>query len=136
MRESIYALSVLAICLWACSCQKATEQPAAQVAVASNGEAPGQAARQDAAPVLIDVRSPQEYAAGHLDGARLMPYDAIGSLIESQVPDKRTRVLLYCRSGGRSEMARETLVALGYANVENLGGLQAAAGKLQKEIVK
>ena len=136
MKELFSVWALLVLCLSACSCQKAPEQPAAQGAAASSGEAPGQAPRPDAAPVLIDVRSPQEYAAGHLDGARLMPYDAIGSLIESQVPDKRTRVLLYCRSGGRSEMARETLVALGYANVENLGGLQAAAGKLQKRVVK
>ena len=136
MREMCHAWAVLAICLLACSCYKAHELPAAHGVVAGSGEAPSKEPRQAAAPVLIDARSPQEYAAGHLEGARLMPYDAIGSLIGAQVPDKRTPILLYCRSGGRSELARETLVALGYTAVENLGGMQAAAGKLQKKVIK
>ena len=136
MKERFYVLSVLVICLSACSCKNAPGRPAAQGVVAGSGEAPSKGQRQAATPVLIDARSPQEYAVGHLDGALLMPHDAIGSLIEAQVPDKRTPILLYCHSGGRSELARETLVALGYTNVENLGGLQAAAGKLRKEVVK
>lgn len=136
MRKMCQAWAVLAICLSACSCYKARELPAAHGVVAGGGEAPSKEPRQAATPVLIDARSPQEYAAGHLEGARLMPHDAIGSLIGAQVPDKSTPILLYCRSGGRSELARETLVALGYTAVENLGGLQAAAGKLQKKVVK
>lgn len=136
VRVTLYAVAALATCLSASSCYKGEVAPAAPGAVSGGGVAPGQEPHLNAAPVLIDVRTSLEYSAGHLDGARLMPYDAIGSLIEAQVPDKRTRILLYCRSGGRSEMARETLVGLGYANVENLGGLQAAAGKLQKKVVK
>ena len=65
-----------------------------------------------------------------------MPHDMIGSMIEARVPDKKTPISLYCRSGGRSEMALKTLVSLNYTNVENLGGIQAAAGKLKKAVVK
>jgi len=88
------------------------------------------------APVIIDTRSQQEYADGHLDGALLMPHDAIGGLIEARFPDKNTPILLYCRSGGRSEMARRALVSLNYTKVENLGSLQDAAAALKKGVVK
>ena len=87
-------------------------------------------------PVIVDTRSPQEYAAGHLDGALLMPHDKIGTLIEAKVPDKNTPIMLYCRSGARSEMARKTLASMNYTKAVNLGGMQAAADKPKKEVVK
>ncbi len=87
-------------------------------------------------PIIIDTRSPQEYAAGHIDGALLMPYDTIGAMIEAKVADKSTPIMLYCRSGVRSEMARKTLVSLNYTRVKTLGSMRAAADKLNKEVVK
>ena len=87
-------------------------------------------------PVIIDTRTPEEYAGGHLEGALLMPYDAIGGMIEAKVPDKNTPLVLYCRSGARSEMARKTLASMNYTRVENLGGMQTAADTLAKAVVK
>ena len=65
-----------------------------------------------------------------------MPHDDIGGMIEAKVPDKSTTIMLYCRSGHRAGIARKTLVAMNYANVENLGGMTAAAETLKKAVVK
>ena len=51
--------------------------------------------------VLIDVRTPEEYASGHLQGALLLPVDRIAQEIAARVPDKHTPIRLYCRSGRR-----------------------------------
>lgn len=72
--------------------------------------------------VWIDVRTRQEYAAGHLEGALHLPYDTIGRHIAAEVPDKDARIHLYCRSGRRSGIAMKTLQDMGYTNVVNEGG--------------
>lgn len=97
---------------------------------------PSEMAPSDLTCVVIDTRSQEEYAQGHLAGSPLMPYDQIGELIGKQVPEKSTPIRLYCHSGGRSEAARKTLVSMGYTDVKNLGGLKSAADTLKREIVK
>lgn len=138
MGFGVYAFfASLALCLWGCSSGKDRNVPVAKHGtntgsdVISNGEA-----QLTAAPIIIDTRSPEEYEGGHLDGALLMPYGDIGGMIEAKVPDKSTPIMLYCRSGGRAGIARKTLVAMNYTNVENLGGMQAAAETLKKSVVK
>ena len=74
--------------------------------------------RQGAA--LIDVRSTQEFAEGHLDGAICIPEYNIQREIKSKVPDVEKTIVLYCDSGGRSRTAKEKLKKLGYKNVYNL----------------
>ncbi|MNZ64025.1 Thiosulfate sulfurtransferase PspE precursor [compost metagenome] len=74
--------------------------------------------------LLIDVRTPSEYAAGHLSGARQIAHDQIGTLIGGVAPDKDTPIVLYCRSGRRSDIARQTLVELGYTRVIDAGGYE------------
>jgi len=137
MKNTGPVLAAFVLCLWVCSC--GSDSPAIR---ARHDTATGVNPNSDGAvplpktPVIIDTRSPQEYADGHLEGALLMPHDAIGGLIEARFPDKDTPILLYCRSGGRAEMARKTLVSLNYTKVENLGGLQDASVALKKEVVK
>lgn len=87
-------------------------------------------------PLIIDVRTEAEWREGHLDGALLIPYDTIGARIESVAPDKKAKVLLYCRSGRRSGIGLDTLKQLGYEDVTNLGSVTDAAEKLQLRIVK
>lgn len=70
--------------------------------------------------ILIDVRSPQEYKEGHLEGAILIPEYEIGKVIESKVKDKNANIILYCSSGGRSKRAEKTLKNKGYQKVYNL----------------
>ena len=74
----------------------------------------------------IDVRSPQEYAADHLDGAKNIPHTEIGTEIKKLNLAKDTKIKLYCRSGVRAGMAKKTLEEMGYTNVENMGGLEDA----------
>lgn len=74
--------------------------------------------------VLIDVRSPEEYAQGHLEGAVNIPHDVIGERIGEVAKSRETPITLYCRSGRRSGMALETLGKRGYRNVENAGAYE------------
>ena len=88
------------------------------------------------AQILIDARTPEEYASGHIEGALLLPYDKTQAEIAGMVPDKNARILVYCRSGRRSGIAKETMEALGYTDVTNLGSMQDAAAKTNLPIVK
>jgi len=138
MKSAVMVLAALALGLWVCGCGSdgpvLCDKHDTAIGVTPNSDTVVPLTKTPV--IIIDARSPREYADGHLEGALLMPHDVIGGLIEARVPDKSTPILLYCRSGGRSEMARKTLVSLNYTSVENLGGMQAAAGKLKKKVVK
>jgi phage shock protein E len=86
-------------------------------------------------PVLIDVRTAQEYEKGHLDGSILIPYDRISKEIGNVVKDKSQTIHLYCRSGRRSKIAKDTLLELGYKNVKDFGSMENAAKVLNRRIV-
>ena len=70
--------------------------------------------------ILIDVRSPQEYNEGHLDNSILLPEYEILKKIEDIIPNKNTKIILYCSSGTRSKKAQEELEKIGYKNVYNV----------------
>lgn len=76
------------------------------------------------AGVWIDVRSAEEYGAGHLSDALHMPHGEIADKIAAAVPDKNTPIHLYCRSGHRAEVALQELKKLGYTNLTNHGGYE------------
>ena len=82
-----------------------------------------------AAGVWIDVRSPEEFNEGHLQGAVNVPHEQIASQIARISPDKNAPVNLYCRSGRRAEVALQELKKLGYTNVTNHGGYQDLLNK-------
>ena len=86
--------------------------------------------KTDNKTVIIDNRTEAEYKVGHIEGAKLVPYDVIADKIKEVVPDKNTKIILYCRSGRRSGIALQTLNSLGYKNVENYGGMHTAKEKL------
>src|ERR1039457_2446925 len=72
---------------------------------------------------IVDVRETEEFAAGHLPGARHVPRSYLESRIEGIVPDRGQRVVLYCASGIRSALAAYTLANdLGYEQVESMTG--------------
>src|ERR1700748_3093580 len=73
--------------------------------------------------VIVDVREPEEWGAGHIPGAVHVPKSYLESRIEGAVPDHAGHVILYCASGNRSAWATRTLVDdLGYENVESMTG--------------
>lgn len=80
---------------------------------------------------LIDVRTAEEFAAGHLPGAINIPLQQLPDAVVRSGIARETPLVLYCRSGRRSEMAREILSAAGYTRLYNAGGYQALldAGK-------
>lgn len=78
--------------------------------------------------VIIDVRTPTEFAEGHIKGAINIPVDRIGQDIHSVAGiSKDSVILLYCRSGNRSDRARTILLQQGYTQVINAGGLSDVA---------
>ena len=74
--------------------------------------------------VWIDVRSAEEFNAGHLQDAVNIPHDQILARIQAVSPDKNAPVNLYCRSGRRAETALTELKNAGYTNVTNHGGYE------------
>ena len=73
--------------------------------------------------VLVDARTDEEFASGHIEGAILIPEYEIANRAEQEIPDKEALILVYCRSGRRSKIASEELVNLGYTNVKEFGGI-------------
>lgn len=82
--------------------------------------------------VLLDVRTQEEYDAGHIASAVLLPYDEITVKAASVLPEKEKEIVLYCRSGRRSAIAKKALVELGYKKVEDFGGINRWQGELVK----
>lgn len=87
-------------------------------------------AAPDSKALLLDVRAKDEYDAGHISGAVLMPYDAIKATFTEA--DKNRPIVVYCRSGRRSAIAAETLVAMGYTDVSDFGGIDNWKGSLER----
>jgi phage shock protein E len=75
-----------------------------------------------AAPVIVDVRTPGEFASGHIPGAINIPYDQMEARVSEIIAYKDEPVVMYCRSGRRSGIAAPVLVAQGFASLALLEG--------------
>ena len=116
MRSITHVLALtLTLALGACAGGQNAATPSSEVA---------------ANTVIIDVRSQQEWDAGHIEQATLIPHSEIAARIAEVAPDKSQPIALYCRSGGRAGKAKAELEAMGYTNVQNWGGLEQARAKL------
>lgn len=80
--------------------------------------------------VIVDVRRADEYAAGHIPGAILIPNESIGTEKPEQLPDKDQIILIYCRSGNRSKQAAQKLADMGYTNIYEFGGINTWTGEV------
>ena len=81
--------------------------------------------------VLLDVRTPQEYQEGHVPGSKNVPLQTIDK-ISSVADNKNIPLFVYCYSGGRSRQAASKLQHMGYNNVQNIGGITAYSGKVER----
>lgn len=72
--------------------------------------------------VLLDVRTVEEYAEVHIEGAILIPDYELAERADAEL-EKGTTILVYCRSGGRSAGAAQTLADMGYEHVYDMGGI-------------
>ena len=83
--------------------------------------------------VILDVRTAQEFASGHIPGAALLPNETIGTEDIPLLPDKDQLILVYCRSGNRSKQAAEKLAQLGSTNIVEFGGINSWTGEIVTE---
>ena len=80
--------------------------------------------------IILDVRRPDEFAAGHIPNAINVPNESIGTAEIPELSDKNQLILVYCRSGRRSKEASEKLVKLGYTNIVEFGGILDWKGEI------
>lgn len=73
--------------------------------------------------IIVDVRTPEEYAEKHLEGAINIPNETIADRQPEQLPDQDAEILVYCRTGVRSKQASDKLVEMGYQNIYDMGGI-------------
>ena len=85
---------------------------------------------QESGYVILDVRRPDEFAAGHIPNAINVPNESIGTSDIPELPDKDQLIMVYCRSGRRSKEASEKLVKLGYTNIVEFGGILDWKGEI------
>ena len=83
--------------------------------------------------IVVDVRRRDEYDAGHIPGAILLPNEDIGTAPPEALPDPEQIILIYCRSGNRSKQAAQKLVDMGYANIYEFGGINTWTGEIVTE---
>lgn len=80
--------------------------------------------------IVVDVRRQDEYDAGHIPGAILIPNESIGTEQPEELPDLNQIILIYCRSGNRSKQASEKLAAMGYTAIYEFGGINTWTGEI------
>ena len=86
---------------------------------------------QETGYIILDVRRPDEFAAGHIPNAINVPNETIGTAEIPELPNKDQLIMVYCRSGRRSKEASEKLVKLGYTNIVEFGGILDWKGEIE-----
>ncbi len=130
MKHHLGIIAIAAVCaLGLCVCQKAS---AAAIVDYARFESPSELATlisKNTVPyILVDVRTAEEYKAGHIPTAVNIPYDTIAQNVPT--PDKSALIIVYCKAGTRATAAKKTLDGLGYLHVINFGGISKWTGAL------
>lgn len=79
--------------------------------------------------IILDVRRHDEFESLHIPGSICVPNETIGTESIPELPDKNQLILVYCRSGNRSKQAAKKLVAMGYTNIVEFGGINSWHGE-------
>ena len=82
--------------------------------------------------ILLDVRTPDEFASAHIPTAKNFPDYEIKADAETRLQDKNAFIIVYCKTGVRSSGAAKNLLSLGYTNVHDLGGIVAWPYEIEK----
>jgi len=120
-------LLILIAALLLTGCGVAAEQEASYRQI--NMEEAAEMMEKESGYIILDVRTPEEFAEKHIPGALNIPNEAIGTEEIPELPDKQQLILVYCRSGNRSKQASEKLVAQGYTNIVEFGGINDWTGE-------
>ena len=132
MKKALSILTILILLLVAgCGASNQSAESTAESAYRqiSQDEAMEMMARDDG-HVVVDVRRQDEYDAGHIPGAILIPNESIGCDSPEALPDYDQIILIYCRTGNRSKQAAEKLAAMGYTNIYEFGGINTWEGDI------
>lgn len=129
---ALAALLLLTGCAHAPAPQQAAEDSTKPSWVQIDQETAKRMMEADDGHVIVDVRCQDEYDAGHIPGAVLIPNESIVDERPSELPDLEQVILIYCRSGNRSKQAAQKLADLGYLNVYEFGGITTWTGKIVK----
>jgi len=82
--------------------------------------------------IILDVRTQDEYNSGHIKDSILIPVDDLEKNAEAKLEDKNKKILIYCRSGNRSNTAAKILASMGYTQVYDFGGINSWQGEIVK----
>ena len=128
--KKLIAILMIALFLTGCA---STETPAQQPSDSGgmtklsylqiDQETAKQKMEADDGHVIVDVRRQDEYDAGHIPGAILIPNESIITERPEELPDLNQVILIYCRSGNRSKQAAQKLADMGYVNLYEFGGI-------------
>ena len=124
MKRMILILLAAFLCLAGCSAEekmmyrRISQEEAKRMMAVDDGH------------IIADVRRQDEYDAGHIPGAILIPNESIGTEQPEQLPDKNQIILVYCRSGRRSKEAAQKLADMGYTNLYEFGGIIDWTGEI------
>ena len=132
MKKALSILTILILLLTAgCGASEQSSESAAESTYRqiSQDEAMEMMARDDG-HVVVAVRRQDEYDAGHIPGAILIPNESIGCDSPEALPDYDQIILIYCRTGNRSKQAAEKLAAMGYTNIYEFGGINTWEGDI------
>lgn len=129
MKRTIITTFMAALVLTALGCgggnssaaEQAKEQPAAYRHISS--EEAQALMEKEMGYIILDVRTPKEYAEGHIKDAVNVPNESISGTPPQELKDKSQLILVYCRSGARSKDAAQKLVHMGYTNIVDFGGI-------------
>ena len=121
MKKSWILVLLAALLLAGCGKQTVKTQEAALMNITA--EAAKKLMDSESGYVILDVRTEQEYAQGHIPGAILIPDYEISEKAEAVLTDKDQLILVYCRSGRRSKNAAAQLEEMGYTRIREFGGI-------------
>lgn len=108
---------LLWVVLWNAGCQQSTTS-SGPIAAEDLAKRIG----SGSAPVVLDVRTPEEYAAGHIPGAINIPHDELAKRLAEIPGAKSTEIVVHCQAGGRAAKAENILIEEGYTDVRDLQG--------------
>lgn len=132
MKKSIIAVFLLVFLFSLTSCKEGTDEPMSENNNIQEEQITYQIISQreakdiidsDTDYIILDVRTQDEYEAGHIPDAICIDHSEISVKAEKILPEKDKLILVYCRSGRRSKIAAQSLVDLGYTNVKEFGGI-------------
>lgn len=122
---------VLAIALVACAAPAQNEAKSGTITVEALQK---RLAEKEKLPLVVDVREPHEFDAGHIEGAMLAPLGNVTASLDGIAKDRE--IMLVCRSGRRSAKAQELLAARGFTSLSNVEGGMLAWEKAGYPAVK